>query len=462
MNGQDKGIFYQLSHKYSLLHQTKFTKSSMLAVSHALEDIVISSGFKADMYVFFQHFKFFIEEIDRYLELAKICNNIYIFTSDVKWNELKQPNYPNNLIIIELNSLSPLIQEWNVIVDYRPNPMILATRELDEQPDLINWEREPQTMNQDKLPGKDDFRAFLGILSFDTKTALDGVKLARMNVPENSLADPAESSLLSQDNSNLDSKTSRDIDTTTYFINRALNEIEDKTIQLKRANVQLQEEIKNNKRTSYEMIKRLCFAAEYRDVETALHLIKMSYYSKELYRAYGANPTEVELMTYASLTHDIGKIGIPDRILMKAGRLTSEEYQVMKRHPYIGARILQDSSQRLINMARNICYYHHEKYNGKGYPLGLKGTDIPLEARIVAIADVFDALSSKRVYKQDFSKEKTLQIMLEERNNHFDGELLDLFFEIVDELLEFKFRLENLSMHKTNTELLNLYLQEIN
>jgi putative two-component system response regulator len=138
--------------------------------------------------------------------------------------------------------------------------------------------------------------------------------------------------------------------------------------------------------------------------------------------------------------HDLGKIGIPDSIMLKPGKLTEQEFEVMKTHPAIGAHILGDDDSDLINLAKIVALTHHEKFNGKGYPNGLAGTDIPIEGRIVAIADVFDALTSVRPYKEAWSVEKAISFMQEQSGEHFDPELITLFIQELDQILEIKQR----------------------
>ena len=138
--------------------------------------------------------------------------------------------------------------------------------------------------------------------------------------------------------------------------------------------------------------------------------------------------------------HDIGKIGIADSILLKPGKLTTEEFDVMKSHPEIGAEILGDSQVPLLKMARTVALHHHEKWDGSGYPFGLKEEDIPIEARIVAMADVFDALTSERPYKKAWTVEAALDYQKEQKGRHFDPTLVDLFQTILPEILQIKER----------------------
>ncbi|MBR58787.1 MAG: two-component system response regulator [Myxococcales bacterium] len=187
-----------------------------------------------------------------------------------------------------------------------------------------------------------------------------------------------------------------------------------------------------------EVIRRLSIAAEIRDEETGQHIHRMSLYCALLARLVGLTNQEVELIRIASPLHDAGKIGIPDAILRKPGRHTTEEFEVMKMHAEIGYRILSGSGFPVLEAAATIAWTHHEKWDGGGYPRGLSGTDIPLSGRITAIADVFDALTTKRIYKPAFSVEKSVNIMREGRGKHFDPDILDLFLDNLDEVLKIR------------------------
>lgn len=199
---------------------------------------------------------------------------------------------------------------------------------------------------------------------------------------------------------------------------------------------ELQKALKHAKETEYEISLRLGRASEYRDLETGMHIKRMSRYSALLGHLWGMTPEEEELLLYSSPLHDIGKIGIPDAILLKPGKLDDREFILMKQHTTIGGLMLDESEGfPIIDAGRFIAEQHHEKYDGSGYPKGLKGDEIHVYARIVAIADVFDALSSKRVYKPAFPLEKTLAILEEGRGTHFDPELLSLFINNIDQFV---------------------------
>jgi len=180
--------------------------------------------------------------------------------------------------------------------------------------------------------------------------------------------------------------------------------------------------------TRLEIIRRLGRAAEYKDNETGMHVIRMSLFCKFIAEDMGLDTQWCELLYNASPMHDIGKIGIPDAVLLKPGKLDADEWHIMKKHAEFGAEIIGKHETPLLQMAEEIAICHHEKWDGSGYPNGLKGTDIPLSARIVAIADVFDALTSERPYKKAWSEERALTLLREESGRHFDPELIPHFF----------------------------------
>ena len=190
--------------------------------------------------------------------------------------------------------------------------------------------------------------------------------------------------------------------------------------------------------TRLEIIRRLGRAAEFKDNETGLHVIRMSHYTRLLAQAYGGNDAWVELIFNAAPMHDIGKIGIPDKILRKPGKLDAEEWEIMKTHTLMGAEIIGDHPSPLLQLSSTIAVTHHEKWDGTGYPHGLAEEDIALEGRIVAIADVFDALTSHRPYKKEWPVEEALDLIDRESGRHFDHTLVHLLHEVLPEVLEIK------------------------
>jgi putative two-component system response regulator len=192
-------------------------------------------------------------------------------------------------------------------------------------------------------------------------------------------------------------------------------------------------------------------AAEYKDNETGLHVVRMSYYAELLARADGWPEEECELIKHAAPMHDIGKIGIADHILMKPGPLTPEEFAEIRRHPEIGARIIGElaNDSRLYELASSIALTHHEKWDGSGYPGGLQGEDIPVHGRIVALADVFDALTSRRPYKDPWTLDRTLAFLQEQAARHFDPRLVDLFLTCIPEVSKIMARWGDHSQTKT-------------
>ena len=204
-------------------------------------------------------------------------------------------------------------------------------------------------------------------------------------------------------------------------------EVEKKTEQISKG-------LERLKLASLETVLRLSRAAEFKDEETANHIRRVSQYAMLLARKDGLGEEAVEKIQYAAPMHDIGKIGIPESILLKPGELTPEEWKIMKQHPDIGVKILEGSQTDFIILAEVIALTHHERWNGSGYPNGLKGEEIPLEGRIVAIADVFDALTSKRPYRKEMSFQKAFQFIASQRGTLFDPGLVDLFCSLEPEI----------------------------
>ena len=188
--------------------------------------------------------------------------------------------------------------------------------------------------------------------------------------------------------------------------------------------------------TRLEVIRRLGRAAEYRDNETGMHIIRMSLAASILGRAAGLNPEQCELLLNASPMHDIGKIGIPDRILLKPGPLDAEEWSIMKRHPAIGAELLAGGGSELMQMAEMIAHCHHEKFDGTGYPRGLEGNQIPHAARIVTVCDVFDALLSRRPYKAPWTVDAALEELDKRAGTHFAPEIVAKFHDVLPDVLQ--------------------------
>lgn len=189
-----------------------------------------------------------------------------------------------------------------------------------------------------------------------------------------------------------------------------------------------------------ETVIRLSKAAEYRDPETGAHILRMAHYSQLIARGLGMSEAEQELLLQAAPLHDIGKVGIADAILLKPGRLTPDEFEVMKQHAVYGYEILKDSSSDILQAGASIALGHHEKFNGSGYPNGLSGQAIPMFSRIVAVADVFDALTSARPYKKAWTLEDASKLIRSQSGSHFDPSCVAVFFEHWDEVLEIRQR----------------------
>jgi putative two-component system response regulator len=189
-----------------------------------------------------------------------------------------------------------------------------------------------------------------------------------------------------------------------------------------------------------EIIQRLGRAAEYKDNETGLHVIRMSHYSRLLALAAGFSEQDADKLFQAAPMHDVGKIGIPDHIMLKPGPLSEEEWKIMRRHPVIGAEIIGEHDSPLLKAASTISLTHHEKWDGSGYPNQLRGEEIPLIGRIIAVVDVFDALTTERPYKKAWPIEEAIALLQREAGQHFDPELIPLFLNIMPDVMEIKKR----------------------
>jgi putative two-component system response regulator len=217
-----------------------------------------------------------------------------------------------------------------------------------------------------------------------------------------------------------------------YDQNRSLeNKVQERTGQLRKA-------LETVKLNSLDTIFRLSRAAEFKDEDTAGHIQRISQYAAKITEKLNFNHKVVEAILYAAPMHDIGKIGVPDHILLKPGKLNPDEWEIMKQHTVYGARILEGAGRGFIALGEVIALTHHEKWDGSGYPRGLEGKRIPLAGRITAIADVFDALISARPYKKPCSVDRALGIIEKGRKTHFDPQVVDAFFSIKDKILFIK------------------------
>src|SRR3990167_4928112 len=208
--------------------------------------------------------------------------------------------------------------------------------------------------------------------------------------------------------------------------------VAERTGELERSNRQLEQ-------THLVMLQQLGRAADYRDNETGKHVTRVGNFSRLLGLACGFMETRAEHLMYASMMHDIGKIGVPDHILLKPGKLTVEEFEIMKTHTTLGRNAIDEAERRLgmrvafLSVSKEIAYSHQEKWDGSGYPQGLAGDAIPVSARLMAVADVYDALISKRVYKPAFSHDQACNTIIRGKGTHFDPDMVDAFVDIAED-----------------------------
>jgi putative two-component system response regulator len=226
-------------------------------------------------------------------------------------------------------------------------------------------------------------------------------------------------------------KKQKEIEAANQQLLKYADDLSKTIINLKAVNQELHE-------AYIDTINRLVIATEYKDENTGGHIVRIGGYSALIAKKLGMRGEEIQNILYAAPMHDVGKVGVPDSVLLKSGKLTDEEFDLMKMHTTIGAKILANSKSVTLQVAEQIALFHHEKWNGKGYPQGLSGHNIPQAARIVSLADVFDVLVSKRPYKSPYPIKVILEIIRKERGRHFDPDVVDVFLENIDEILKIK------------------------
>jgi putative two-component system response regulator len=234
-----------------------------------------------------------------------------------------------------------------------------------------------------------------------------------------------------------------------HFNHELDKKVEERTYELIVANNNLETSKQETFKAYHDVVIHLSLAAEFKDKVTASHIQRMSHYSALLAKKIGWADEDVALLLDAAKMHDIGKIGIPDAILNKPGKLTKEEYLVMQNHTEFGASILAGSSSKLLQMAEQVALTHHERFDGTGYPRQMKGKDIPEIGRIVAIADVYDALITRRPYKEPWPLEKVYRVMQENSGTQFDSELLALFLQDREALIEISYKFPDVMEQET-------------
>lgn len=217
-------------------------------------------------------------------------------------------------------------------------------------------------------------------------------------------------------------------------LQNSVKKLEKYSVELKNALIEVEDAHEELQYAYLDTINRLVSAAEYKDEETGDHIVRMSGYCTLMAEKIGLTDETVKLIQYASPMHDIGKIGIPDQILLKPGRLTADEFETIKTHTTIGASILAESRADVLKTAHEIALNHHEKWDGSGYPRGLKKEEIPISGRIVGIADIFDALTSRRPYKDPYPLEVAVEIIRSEQGVKLDPDLVAVFISHIDQV----------------------------
>lgn len=210
--------------------------------------------------------------------------------------------------------------------------------------------------------------------------------------------------------------------------------VEQRTAELREAFQKVTEARLRTYEAHLDTIQRLTLAAEYKDKGTAEHIIRTGLYSEVVAKSLGLPSSETDVMRHAVPMHDVGKLGIPDRVLLKPGKLTRDEMEIMKQHTTIGARILSDSDSPELQMGERIALSHHERWDGQGYPNGVAGEEIPMEGRICAVVDFLDALTQNRSYRPAFGVEETLEMIQEESGAHFDPDVVEALFDSMAEV----------------------------
>jgi putative two-component system response regulator len=221
---------------------------------------------------------------------------------------------------------------------------------------------------------------------------------------------------------------------------RLEDEVQRRTESLRRTLRDMAEAQRRTMEAHVDTIRRLSMAAEFKDSITASHIERIGLYSERLARALGMSPRDIETIRHAATMHDVGKLGVPEAILMKPGKLSEDEIDVMRAHTTIGAQILSGSDSPLLQMGERIALSHHERWDGKGYPFGLAAEAIPLEGRICAVVDFFDALTMDRPYRNAVPVEEVMDMMRADSGRHFDPEVLEAFFTVIDEILDIRAR----------------------
>ncbi len=377
-----------------------FSRPTMLAMSHAIEDQALAAGPIRLLVALFQHGRNLSRASARYRHLRDHADRVVIVGYDLV------PDDVPGATLVELSSDDPLRDEWAIMVLGDDYQALLATQEVARDDDGTGrryegaWTFDPTAVRAAALVLRGIVRAYRPEAPFDVPRTAG-----------------------SASNTALEAGASRML----AYVERGAERTRARERELTRALADLE-------RTNEEMVTRLAIAAEMKDQDTGGHLWRVRSYTTATAGAMKLPASDIQRVTLASTMHDIGKVHIRDDVLRKPGTLTEEEFDHVKTHTLSGARILAGSPSALLQCAERIARSHHERWDGNGYPDGLRGAHIPLEARVVAVADVFDALTVRRPYKDAFPIDQSLAIIRESRGLHFDPDVVDAFFSVEHEI----------------------------
>lgn len=337
-------------------------------------------------------------------------------------------NFENNpkILIVDDNHVNIMLLQKMLAIHNYTN--IITTTDPYEVMELYDRNKPDLILLDLKMPGMDGFQVMQKLYEYDSNECIPIIMITAQDDKENRLKalDMGVRDFIGKPFDQ------------TELIMRIRNTLNIKIRQnnMKVENIILQDKVVKGSRDleimQLDLIKRLLKAAEVRDNDTGNHINRIGMYSHQLAKLMGKDKLFCDRIIYASMMHDIGKIGIPDNILLKEGPLDFDEWEIMKQHTTKGAQILSGSNSDVLKMGEKIALSHHERWNGKGYPFCFSGEEIPIEGRITAICDVFDALISKRPYKEAWKIEKVFEEIKDQKGIHFDPEIAEIFLDNIE------------------------------